>query len=452
MSQDSGFIVNFDEIRRSDLLSERMGDPTYSFSDALSVYDWELNEISIALLSFSSGTIDSISLAKKGRRVVTSKYRVEFSSITSLNELKIGDIEKHLGSSISRYFIRSSQGTGGRIPKETWKAVVSAIKIERPNVSSELDRLISLTKYAGVRLSGDGTDLLIQEREALGISLDIFSGGANLRSQVLSQWAPTDENVSNLNVDEKTATLQSVDRGLPSFLRGLPEKFRQEESAIQHDLMNWGGGTAIHLEGISSFEQGSRQLSIIYANRNTLEKTLGVDLIYFNDAYNQFVLVQYKLMKEESGIATYRPDKQFNEELQRMDQFYNRYQPDEQPENDAEFRTNPDGFFFKLVPNNGLIAASGELSKGMYLTRQYVHFLLGPSGPVGPRGGSLINFENAGRYMSNSEFISNVRLGRLGSFGTVSKSIAEVIRTYYETGRAVMIAKESERKWPHGIS
>lgn len=452
MSQDSGFIVNFDEIRRSDLLSDRMGDPTYSFSDALSVYDWELNEISIALLSFVPGSVDAISLAKKGKRVVTSKYRVEFSSIVSLNDLKVGDIEKHLGSSISRFFIRSSQGAGGRIPKETWKAVVSAIKIERPNVSSEIDRLISLTKYAGVRLSGDGTDLLIQEREALGISLDIFSGGASLRSQVLSQWAPPDENVSNFNADEKTATFESVGRRLPSFLRGLPEKFRQEESAIQHDLMNWAGDTAIHLEGISSFEQGSRQLSIIYANRNSLEKTLGVDLIYFNEAYNQFVLVQYKLMKEESGIATYRPDKQFKEELQRMNHFYNLYQPDEQPKLDAEFRTNPDGFFFKLVPNKGLIAASGELSKGMYLSRQYVHFLLGPNGPMGPKGGSLINFENASRYMSNSEFISNVRLGRLGSFGSVSSSISKIIRTYYEAGRAIMVARESERKWPHGIS
>lgn len=447
MSRHQGFIVNFDEARRNDLLSERVDDFTDSFSDALSVYDWELGQLSIALLSFSPETIDYISLAKKGKRVVTSKNRVEFSSIVSLDALPLVSIERYLDTKLSRFFIRSSQGSGGAIPKVTWKAVLDAIKNERPNVSSEIDRLISLTKYAGVRLYGGRTDILAQEREALGVSLDIFSGGASLRNQVLSQWAPLEDDVEDLNENDAIATLNFTQSSMPSFLRGLPERFRQEESAIQHDLMNWDDETAVHIEGISHFEQGNRQLSIVYANRNSLEKTLGVDLIYCNEAFNQFVLVQYKIMKKESGVQVYRPDEQFRKELKRMDKFYSRYGEGELPINDTEFRFNPDGFFFKLVPNKGLIAASGELSKGMYLSREYVHFLLGPNGPTGPKGGSVINFENASRYMSNSEFISNVRLGRLGSFGSVSQCISEIIRAYYETGMAVMVAKESERIW-----
>lgn len=444
MSRHQGFIVNFDESRRNDLLEERIDDITSSFSDALSVDNWELGQLSIALLSFSPSTIDYISLAKKGKLVVTSKHRVEFSSFTSLDALPTSSIEYHLDTNLNKFFIKSSQGFGGKVPKATWEAVILAIKAERPKVSSEIDRLTSLIKYAGIKLYGSQTEILIQEREALGISLDIFSGGANLRNQVLSQWAPLESEVENFNEKDETATLNLEQTTLPSFLQGLPERFRQEESAIQHDLMNWEGETAKHIEGLSVFRQGNRQLSIVYANRNSLEKTLGVDLIYFNDAFNQFILVQYKMMKEESGNHTYRPDAQFNIELERMDGFYARYK-EEKPMSNIEFRTNPDSFFFKLIPNRGLITASGELSKGMYLSREYVHFLLGPHGPTGSRGGTIISFENANRYMSNSEFTLNVRLGRIGSFGSVSQCISEVIKAYYETGRGILVAKESER-------
>lgn len=443
MSRHSGIIVRFDENRRNNLLCERISQDT-SFSDALSVYDWELKSISVALLAFSESSLDFICLARKGKRVVTSKNRVEFSSLVSLEGLSISEVESHLDAQLSNYFIRSSQGSGGKIPKATWVATLNAIKQLRPNTIDEIDRLESLTKYAGVRLTGSRAEILAQEREALGVSLDIFSGGAALRNQVLTQWAPKNEEVSGLDEARQEASLQETEASLPSFLQGLPERYRQEESALQHDLMNWDGATAVSIEGASSFEQGSRKLSVVYANRNSLETTFGVDLIYFNEQFNQFVLVQYKLMREESGQQTYRPDDQFREELNRMDKFNSRYIDGESPTKDSEIRLNADGFYFKLVPNRGLVAASGELSKGMYLPREYIHFLLGPNGPVGSRGGSVLNFDNATRYLSNSEFISNVRLGRIGTYGSVSMQITDVISAYYETGRGVVIARETD--------
>lgn len=443
MAKHSGIIVRFDESRRNDLLDERIEQDT-SFSDALSVYDWELKNISVALLAFSDTTLDFICLARKGKRVVTSKNRVEFSSLVSLGGLSLSEIEAHLDSQLSNYFIRSSQGAGGKVPEATWAATLNAIRQLRPNVTDEIDRLETLTKYAGVRLTGSRTEILAQEREALGVSLDIFSGGSALRNQVLTQWAPKDEEVTGLDEGKQEASIQETEASLPSFLQGLPERYRQEESALQHDLMNWNGATSVSIEGVSSFEQGSRKLSVVYANRNSLETTLGVDLIYFNEAFNQFVLVQYKLMREESGQQVYRPDDQFREELSRMDAFNSRYVDGESPTKDSEIRLNADGFFFKLVPNRGLVAASGELSRGMYLPREYVHFLVGPHGPVGSRGGCVVNFENATRYLSNSEFISNVRLGRIGTYGSVSTLISNVIRAYYETGRGVVIAHETD--------
>ena len=89
-------LVRFDEDRRADLLRERVEGDSSPFTDALSVRDWSLGEVTIALLSFSEETIDFICLARKRNQVVTSKNRIEFSSIVSLNSIPIGAIEARL--------------------------------------------------------------------------------------------------------------------------------------------------------------------------------------------------------------------------------------------------------------------------------------------------------------------------------------------------------------------
>ncbi|WP_171986149.1 hypothetical protein [Burkholderia cenocepacia] len=218
----------------------------------------------------------------------------------------------------------------------------------------------------------------------------------------------------------------------------------QEESAIQHDLFNWPGMTSIHESGVSVFKQGNRSLNVLYANRNDLEHTLGVDLIYYNEFYGLFVLVQYKLMSEEGGGFVYRPDAQFASELERMDNFYKEIHSDDAIRSHADYRLSDDGFMMKMVPNRGLQPASGELVKGMYLPRKYVHYLLSPSGPKGPRGGVQITFEDAPRYLTNSQFSASVHDGWIGTRGAQSEALKKMIRNFYETGRAILIAVETK--------
>jgi len=103
-----------------------------------------------------------------------------------------------------------------------------------------------------------------------------------------------------------------------------------------------------------------------------------------------------------------------------------------------------DGFMIKVVPNRGLQPASGELIKGMYLPREYLHFLLGPKGPKGPNGGPQITFEGAHRYLSNSQFVASVNAGWIGTRGVQSQKIGQLIQKYYESGRALVIAYEKD--------
>ncbi|WP_321787104.1 hypothetical protein [Burkholderia pyrrocinia] len=444
MGKNTGLLIYFDENRRRDLIRQGVEGSYEPFSDALSVYDWEIGQLNIALLCFSEVTIDYIAIAKRGRRVVTSKSKVEFSSLVSLAQIPIQAIESRLAEHLRRYFIKASQGVGGAIPDTTWSALVDAIKSERPSLASEIDRLLALRRYSGFRLGGQSADILIQEREALGISLDIFSGGNQLRERVLTEWAPREGFVEEINESDSTARLANLPKGRSSFIAGIPQRYLQEESALQHDLFNWSGMTPIHESGISTFEQGNRVLNVLYANRNDLEHTLGVDLIYYNEFYELFVLVQYKLMCEEGRDFLYRPDAQFMAELERMDGFYKETRSNLAIKSHADYRLNDDGFMVKMVPNRGLRPASGELIKGMYLPREYVHYLLGPNGPKGPRGGTQITFEGAPRYLTNSQFSASVYDGWIGTRGIQSKTVKSLIQNFYETGRAMLVAIETK--------
>lgn len=82
----TGLLVRFDEGRRADLIRDRPIEEE-SFTDTLSVSDWPLKQIDVALLGFTESTIDYICLARKGRRVATLKNRVEFSEIIPLDAL-----------------------------------------------------------------------------------------------------------------------------------------------------------------------------------------------------------------------------------------------------------------------------------------------------------------------------------------------------------------------------
>jgi hypothetical protein len=439
----TGLLIYFDESRRLDLIQERIEGSYEPFSDALSVPDWGLGQLNIALLCFSESTIDYISLAKKGKRVVTSKNRVEFSGMINLHAVSISAIESRLNGRMRTYLVRASQGVGRIIPEATWSAILTAIKAERPALIDEINRILSLSRFSGFRLKGEAADILLQEREALGISLDIFSGNNQLRNHVLSEWAPHEDTVTNINEVEATATLVNPGVGRSSFLKGLQQRYIQEESAIQHDLFNWPGMTTLHEAGVSVFEQGNRRLEVHYANRNSLEHTIGVDLIYYHEAFELFVLVQYKLMKEEGDLVLYRPDPQIADELARMDQIYNSSRGALPIQRHEEYRLSDDGFMLKFVPRKGLSPASGELIKGMYIPREYMHFLLGPKGPKGPLGGTQITFAGAPRYLTNSQFAASIHAGWIGTRGVQTQTLKSIVQQFYESGRALLVAYET---------
>lgn len=444
MRQTEGILIFFDEERRREVIKFRKDIGFDSFSDALSVLDLEIGRSGVAALAFSENTLDFLSLITRGKQVVTSKSRVEFSDLIDLQSIPFDVIAARLNTDVRRFFVRSSRGRGGRIPGKTWQELLEVIKEIRPKIADDIDRLGTLGRFSGFHLTGQAADILLQQREAFGTSLDIFSGSNKLRKKVLGGWAPPTENIHDIDEERAQGKLVVSERKGLNFLSGIPSRFIQEESALQHDLTNWPGMKAAVMAGWCSFTQGERRLDVVYANKNDLEHTLGVDLIYYNEAYSSFVLVQQKLMKKEDSDSKfiYRPDAQLKKEVQRMVDFAQRYQNTYTLRDHEGYRLNRDGFFVKLVPNRGLRPASGELIEGMYLPRDYIQFLLCDDGPKGPRNGKIITFENSPRYLTNTEFSQFVERGWIGTSGSQSSELEDLIATFLTTGKSLVFARE----------
>ena len=223
----------------------------------------------------------------------------------------------------------------------------------------------------------------------------------------------------------------------------MSSRHLSEEAAIQHDFFNWPGMSTKHTAGQSVFKRGQRRLEVTYANRNPLETTFGVDLIYYNCVFRSFVFVQYKLMRMENGQALYRPDSQLEVELKRMDSCYKSLHTGDRIRSHEDYRFCDDGFLLKFIPAGDLQPVSRELIKGMYVPREYMHFLLGPNGPKGPRGGPKITFDDVPRYLTNSEFSTNVGRGWIGTRAVRREDVQDMVQRSYETRRAVMVASEN---------
>jgi len=416
-----------------------------NFSDAFDILDWKVKDKEIAIISFSSKTLDYIALATKKQKVVTQKNKIEFSNILDLNQIHINEIEKNLHFSIKPLFVNQDKIEQEKLLSQTLSLLLERIKEHRKYLTRDIDRLITLQKYSNYTFIGQKAEQLSIEREAVGTVLDIFDPSTKKRQEVLSEWSTNEKNIHTTSLEKKEATIDSDE----NFLDGIKnDRTIQEETILQHDLYNINDYIQKEKEGgLASFTMGDRRLDIIYTNRTNIEKSVGVDLIYYQERYKLFILVQYKLLKEEiENDFIYRPDKQMREELKRMNDFMSKYSSSNDIKKNEDYRLNDDGFIFKFVENKGIKMTSSELTKGLYITREYMNFIDSDKSRKGKNGGTIISRTMTPRYLTNSEFTMLMNGGFLGTRGIQSKVLKDLIKSFFRTGKAVLLAIETDSK------
>jgi hypothetical protein len=319
--------------------------------------------------------------------------------------------------------------SGGLLPPASFLAVVNAVRNLSPSARHVLTRYSTDRRARIAQLSPEAARALGYQKETVATALAL----AGFDRHTLQAWEPP-------------ATIAPS-----SFLDGLPQVRAREDAMIVSDLTKVPGFELVRTMpyGAAVFEGGGVRLTVVLANHLPLEQQFGADLIYFNETYKAFVIVQYKAMEKTKDGAVFRlPDKRLATELDRMDAAFRALKACPPNAERLGFRLLDNPFYLKLCPRLVFNPDDAGLVPGMYLPFDYWRLLEADPSLVGPHGGRQVTFENVGRYLDNTDFVGLVTNAWIGTTIEQSAIWTPIIREVIRSGRALTLAIKTETKPP----
>jgi hypothetical protein len=377
------------------------------------------------LASFEEGFLTHVGDARKGSSAGTELVRLNMTSLEQLArpipfEEVVGEVSARFRTPLRRIFAH-----GGLLAPKTLSAVVEVLREKDPILGEKLSRMSASRKELIAALGDREKENLALQKETLAAALEIAGVGTN---EIL-QWTP--------------ATIERT-----SFLDGLPGARVREDVMLHADLASIPGFAAIrdapHIAA-RTFESENNpavRITVVMANRLPLEEQTGADLIYFNETYRSFVMVQYKALEKGTDEHEFRwvDGDQFTGEIARMDGLLDelqRIEPDGDPDG---FRLSSNPFFLKFCSRIVFNPDDRGLFPGMYLPHGLWKALVNSGRLQGPRGGNLLTFDNVGRKLSGADFITLVAGSWVGTTISQSASLETMIRSVLASGRTVTFA------------
>ncbi|NOZ83999.1 MAG: hypothetical protein GXP60_04205 [Epsilonproteobacteria bacterium] len=373
-----------------------------------------------------------MSLGKRGKLAGTDLRRLNLEKIFALNiKVPVGEIHEKVPPRIKNK-LREKITKGGLLSPKSFETLIQILSKIAPETAS------ILTKYSEERikriesLSSRSKVALAEQKEAVATALTI----------------------AGINRDELLGWDLNENNGTFSFLDGLEQTRLREDPMVVNDLMNLPGYDLIKTVPYNSvvFENDKSKLTIILANRLPLENQLGTDLIYFNETFSCFLMVQYKAMEKETNETVYRfPNNQLTEEIKRMNLILSELKKCSPNTEVDGYRLSENPFFLKICPRIVFNPDSVGLIPGMYLPLEYWELLSEHPTLEGPRGGKYLSYRNVRRYFDNTAFVTMASGGWVGTNIQQSSILKKAIRSTLESGRAVVFAVNFEKDTRHRI-
>lgn len=381
----------------------------------------------LALVSRSPRTLDYVALAAVGTKTGSVERRVVLGPAVSFDPpLDIEQLLKQLPSRLRRNASPPDRRVV-TVPPATWAALLAEIGKRSGEEQGDIDSLRKLVEIRRRSRRQSLPEIISFERDATSVALEIF-GGSRQRKQHLE----------NLEINGRAPFISSLGQVGAKLL---------EDQMINHDLSVLPGGELVqrYAVGAAQFESSTGLLTIVNANRNGIERTLGVDLVYYHHVFRSFTLVQYKRLSGESG-QVYRPksDPSYSSEIERMRRF--RAARDSRPPADAHsYRLNQNEFYFKLCSST-LKGFWSRMLPGMYVPLDLWELFISSTEAHGPRGGLVVSFDNLKRRFNNTEFVGLVRNGWIGSADMDSRRINDIIERELSADKSIMVASHSDTR------
>ena len=414
-----GQILRFTDGFRDFLVRERVEDQR-AFTDVVDATQGSRPRRYIALLSIDGDRVTHAALATRGSRVATGKVRIRYNSIRELTPVALSAIAGAIPPSVRRHFT-GNLDLDGWLPEQTWKAALDIVRQDTGNdrVTRDLERLLSTTPPA---ITPRQLQVLTEERDALGIALQIFDPS-------LSTVVPS---------------VNSISTAEAPFLVAMQNASMPEDLGIAHDTSVFDGWLpkGVPAVGATTFERHGHELTVANVNRTPVEHVLGVDLIYFHAEYRSFIFVQYKRMaRDDENQPYYRPSgKSFRRQYEQTMKWDLWMRAHPTSPGLPSYRLGSDTFFFEIYPNPMAVPAPHGLLRGMYFPLSYWTSLIGSPEVRGPRGGVRITYQNARRYLTNTQFADLVGSGWVGSPPQGEAILANVIAQALRARRSVTLA------------
>lgn len=365
-------------------------------------------KLTIGLVSFGDG-IAGVGLVEKGAAVATRRRRFKVSMFEEVDPtIGLGELVTEMPTRLQRH------AHVGLLAERTSGAVLKALVRLEPGLQAHVERLKARLAEPVFRRRGYAAAAL--EKDAIGLALD-FQG---FERDELLDWVP--------------------DTRPQPFLRGLSRATVREDQILLHDLGVFGDWEVVDRSAVGAvhFARDGIELTVVNVNRTPIEEALGVDLLYFHEQFESFVLVQYKRFEDdrESDMGpVYRPDESLEGELALMRAIVPT-PPD--PVDEWSYRLGPGVCYLKLCKSVQFDPYSRDLIPGMYLPLEY--FDACEPTAVGPHGGRAYGYSTVPRHFNNTQFVDLVQAGWIGSNGPLTDELRQLVEELVQSGRSVLLA------------
>ncbi len=379
----------------------------------------------VVFASFEDGKITHIADGRRGAAAGTGLARLNLQDLKPLQlPIKFSKLKVGIPKRFQAHLERVLDG-GGVLPPKTLGAFVDMIVQLDTSVSERLARFSERRRKALSRFEPRAQQNLALQKEALGIALEI----SGIPREDLLAWQPTESPQQ-------------------SFLDGLPDAHVREDAMLLADFSTVPGFNTIRETthyGSKVFQKADDhdvRLTVIMANRLRLEEQTGADLIYYNEAYRSFILVQYKAMEQRDDQVEFRWKKgdQFLKEIERMEALLAEIKKMQSSSHPDGYRFSENPFFLKFCPRVVFNPDDKGLFKGIYLPLELWRRADAAGKFKGARGGRVLTYENVGRRINNSDFVSIVSGAWVGTSIEQSEVLGEFIREILSSGKTVTFA------------
>lgn len=406
--------------RRRDLLEA--ANEYRNFSEAVPRFEIAKGRKTIVLVSFEDNTITHIAYGVKGNYVATKLLNLKLTNIERLeNSVRFDDIVTTLRPNVRPSVFRALE-KGTKLPEKTRDYAIKVVEEKNPSVKKYSQDFSTNRKRFFDGLEETAQENFSFQRDSICMALELVGMPRSLSTQ----WVDPEDEGSNFgSILELFPEGEISDSGFSEDESVEKRPVAGEDLKIISDWSRVPGFDESMVEQAHvaarvfySSTKPSQKLTVIMANRETLESQTGADLIYRNDTTKNFVMVQYKNTNSRyNGEEVFRwsdTDK-LTEQVGRMDKILKILKKNPVAANSENYRFTENPFFLKICKQTEVKPDNTGMMKGMYLPLEYWKRACDDGRFCGPMGGNLISYSNAGRYITNSDFIRYVSGGWIGT-------------------------------------